>query len=291
MKNPRTPLVRLAAVLSFALVITGCASPPATPAPVAAWAMPVETLVAPPLPPATPGAFAQSTTTAAPPGPRPNPDIIPVIQSGTQGRHTAFLARIQQGPIDLLFMGDSITDFWNTTGQPVWTQYYGNLHAADFGINADKTQNVLWRLQNGEGQGFSPKVVVLMIGTNNLGVVKRGTPDSAWRGTNAEAIEGVTAVVTELRQDFPAAKILLLGIFPRGDDLLAMAQIPEVNKGLARLDDQHHVFYLDITPQFLGPDGQINLAYFQARDHLHPSLAGYTVWAEAMKDLLAKLLQ
>jgi lysophospholipase L1-like esterase len=205
----------------------------------------------------------------------------------------------QLGGIDVLFVGDSITDFWigvsnngrTATGKAVWDANFAPLKAADFAYSADKTQNVLWRLQNGEGQGFSPKVVVLMIGTNNLGVTTRRTPASAWRGTNMEAIEGVTAVVAELRKDFPPAKILLLGIFPRGDDLLAMAQIPEVNKGLARLDDQQHVFYLDLTPKFLGPDGQINMAYFQKADHLHPSAAGYAVWAAGMKDLLAKLMQ
>jgi lysophospholipase L1-like esterase len=297
MKDFTSPCFRFAAILALVLVLSGCTNLPASadkaaaaPTPAVSLAMPVETLVAP-LPATTADGFVQSTTTAAPPGPRPNPDTIPVIQRGTDNRHASFLARIQQGPIDVLFLGDSITDFWNTRGSAVWDQYYGKLNAANFGINADKTQNVLWRLQNGEGQGFSPKVVVLMIGTNNVGVTTRRTPASPWRGTNMEAIAGVTAVVAELRKDFPSAKILLLGIFPRGDDLLAMQQIPEVNRGIARLDDRQHVFYLDITAKFLGPDGQINLDYFQAADHLHPNAAGYAVWAEAIKEPLAELLK
>jgi len=246
-----------------------------------------------PAPVTLPSGYKPSTTTALPPGPRANPGIQPIIQRGTDARHASFLALAQKGDIDLLFLGDSITDFWRTNGRgaAVWAQYYGNLKAANFGINADRTQNVLWRLQNGEGQGFSPKVVVLMIGTNNIGVTTRNTPASPWRGTSAEAVEGVTAVITELRKDFPNAKILLLGIFPRGDDLLAMQQIPEVNRGIAKLDDQKHVFYLDIGPKFLGPDGLINPDLFQTSDHLHPTAAGYTVWAESIKDLLAKLMK
>jgi lysophospholipase L1-like esterase len=290
MNTPSIPPWRLLGALGLVLLVSACATDSTAPSKTAAAPEPAPLMVAPP-PATTVDGFVQSTTTAAPPGPRPNPDIVPAIQRGTDNRHAAFLARIKQGPIDLLFLGDSITDFWNTRGKAVWDKYYGALNAADFGINADRTQNVLWRLQNGEGQGFAPKVVVLMIGTNNIGVTRRGTPDSPWRGTSAEAVEGVTAVVAELRKDFPAAKVLLLGIFPRGDDLLAMQQIPEVNRGLSKLDDQTHVFYLDIGPKFLGPDGQINLALFQAADHLHPSPAGYTVWAEAMNDLLTKLLR
>ncbi len=280
MNYPVPVFLRWFCSISFTLALAGCADAP-EPAPI----------MTAPAPVTLPNGFKPSTTTQAPPGPRVNPGITPAIQRGTDGRHTNFLARAKQGNIDLLFVGDSITDFWNTRGKPVWDQYYGNLNAADFGINADRTQNVLWRLQNGEGQGFSPKVVVLMIGTNNIGVTTRNTPSSPWRGTSAEAIEGVTADVNELRKDFPDAKIILLGIFPRGDDLLAMQQIPEVNRGLAKLDDQKHVFYLDIGPKFLGPDGQINPDLFMASDRLHPTPAGYTVWAEAMKDLLARLMK
>ncbi len=299
-------LLRLAGVAGLAIFLSGCATlapashPADAPTPAVVSAMPVETLVAPP-PATTVGGFVQSTTTAAPPGPRPNPAIIPVPQNGQnyQTVHQKLVQQAQQGGIEVLFVGDSITDFWigvsnngrTATGQAVWDANFAPLKAADFAYSADRTQNVLWRLQNGEGQGFSPKVVVLMIGTNNLGVTTRRTPDSPWRGTNAEAIAGVAAVVAELRKDFPAAKILLLGIFPRGDDLLAMQQIPEVNKGIAKLDDRQHVFYLDITAKFLGPDGQINLDYFQAADHLHPNAAGYAVWAEAIKKPLAALLK
>ncbi len=282
MNYPSSVHLRRICALSVILVLAGCAIAPAPePAPI---------MTAPP--PATlPNGYVQSTTTQGPPAPRPNPAVVPVIQRGTDARHVSFVAIAQKGDIDLLFMGDSITDFWRSTGKTVWDKYYGNLKAANFGISADKTQNVLWRLQNGEGQGFSPKVVVLMIGTNNIGVTTRGQPSSPWRGLSSEAVAGVGADVAELRKDFPDAKIILLAVFPRGDDLLAIQQIPEVNRGIAKLDDQKHVFFLDIGPKLLGPDGLINPDLYQTRDRLHPTAAGYTVWAEAMKDLLAKLMK
>lgn len=298
MKSPTAVFKPLFAFAGLALLLAGCASPNTTQSAVGIGhiAPPV------PVPPAfTPQAQANPrpsqawpvTTTAQPPGPRENPAIVPVIQRGTDGKHQSYVALAQKGDIDLLFMGDSITDFWHTRGKEVWDHYYGNMKAANFGINADRTQNVLWRLQNGEGQGFSPKVVVLMIGTNNTGVLSRSPSavPSGWRNTNAEAVEGITAIVTELRKDFPNAKILLLSIFPRGDDALAMQQIPEINHAIAKLDDEQHVFYLDVTKNFLGADGQINPDYFQLSDRLHPTPAGYVVWAESMKPMLEKLMK
>jgi beta-glucosidase len=245
MKSPHSSVERLLSLLAGTLILAGCASSDAGKTTAAPEPAPIMTA-----PPAAtlPNGFVQSSTTAAPPGPRQNPGVVAAPRPGGWAqRHQNFAAQAQKGDIDVLFMGDSITDFWATNGKAVWAQNYAPLKAANFGISADRTQHVLWRLQNGEGQGFTPKVVVLMIGTNNIGVETRRTPASAWRGTSAEAIEGVTAVVNELRKDFPNAKILLLSIFPRGDDLLAMQQIPEVNRGLAKLDDQKHVFYLDVT--------------------------------------------
>jgi lysophospholipase L1-like esterase len=198
-----------------------------------------------------------------------------------------------QGGIDVLFLGDSITDFWigvsnssRATGKAVWDANFAPLKAADFGYTADRTQHVLWRLQNGEGEGFMPKVIVLMIGTNNTGVERNtGAP----RNSIPETIDGVTAVVQELRKRFADSKILLLGIFPRSDDQLARSQIPVINQALAKLDDQKHVFFLDIGAKFLDADGNIPVDIMA--DHLHPTAKGYQIWADAIKEPLAKLLQ
>jgi lysophospholipase L1-like esterase len=206
-------------------------------------------------------------------------------------RHEAFVAEARRGDIKVLFLGDSITDFWRDTnpqrgGKAVWDREYAPLKAANFGISADRTQNVLWRLGHGEAEGYQPKVVVLMIGTNNTGLERDGTP----RNTPAELVEGVTAVVRELRARFPDAKILFLAIFPRGEkDSPQRAQVAEVNRELAKLNDGQHVFFLDIGGRFLDAEGNIPRDIMP--DLLHPSLKGYEIWADAIRGPLQELLK
>src|SRR5690242_12067901 len=115
-------------------------------------------------------------------------------------RHQGFVAEAKKGGIDLLFMGDSITDFWRNRGSNVWNHYYAPLHAANFGISGDRTQHVLWRMANGELDDIKPKVVVLMIGTNNTGKERDKT---TIRNTVPETIEGVQAVVADIRRRLP----------------------------------------------------------------------------------------
>lgn len=216
--------------------------------------------------------------------PRPNSATIPSLASGFQSKHNAYVELAKRGDIEVLFMGDSITDFWrNTTGayagRPVFDKYYGAMKVANFGIAGDTTQGVLYRLQNGEGQGFQPKAIMLMIGTNNTG----------GRNSAPEIAEGIGAVVLEMRKDFPDAKILLLGIFPRsGANDPVRSTIAEINQRIAKLDDGKHVFYLDIGAKFL--DDQGNIPREIMSDGLHPSPKGYEIWAEAVKEPLAKLL-
>lgn len=206
-------------------------------------------------------------------------------------RHEAFVAEAKQGGIQVLFLGDSITDFWRDTnpqrgGKAVWDREYAPLHAANFGISGDRTQNVLWRLEHGEADGYQPKVVVLMIGTNNTGLERDGTP----RNTTAEVVEGVTAVVHELRGKFPDAKILFLAIFPRGErDSPQRVQVAEVNQALAKLNDGQHVYFLDIGRRFLDAEGDIPRDIMP--DLLHPSLKGYEIWADAIRGPLLQLLK
>jgi lysophospholipase L1-like esterase len=195
-------------------------------------------------------------------------------------RHEGFVADAQRGNIDLLLHGDSITDWWlQDANKPVFDKYFGNIHTANFAVAGDTTQGVLWGLHNGEGQGFQPKAVMLMIGTNNTG-----------GNTAPEIAEGVGAVVMELRHDFPSAKILLLAIFPRsmpGDPV--RDKIAEVNKIIARLDDQQHVFYMDIGSQFLDEKGVFLPDSFRA-DNLHPQAKGYDIWGQAVSAKLAQLM-
>jgi lysophospholipase L1-like esterase len=221
--------------------------------------------------------------------PRLNSATVPFLQSGFQAKHAANAEIAKQGNIDVLFMGDSITDFWrnatgNYAGKPVLDKYWGDLKVANFGIAGDTTQGVIYRLQNGEGQGFSPKAIMLMIGTNNTGFNGMGG------NTAAEIAEGVGAVVMELQKDFPNAKILLLGIFPRSTAKDPVrATLAEINTIISKLHDGKTVFYLDIGSKFLDADGNISKEVMS--DALHPTTNGYEIWAEAVKEPLANLLK
>jgi len=196
-------------------------------------------------------------------------------------RHEGFVAQAQQGNIDLLLHGDSITDWWlQDANKPVFDKYFGSMRTANFAIAGDTTQGVLWGLRNGEGQGFQPKAVMLMIGTNNTGA-----------NTAPEIAEGVGAVVMEMRRDFPNAKILLLAIFPRsvpGDPV--RDKIAEVNRIIQKLDDKQHVFYMDIGQKFLDEKGVFLPDAFRA-DNLHPQAKGYDIWGQAVSAKLAELMK
>jgi lysophospholipase L1-like esterase len=196
-------------------------------------------------------------------------------------RHEGFVATAKQGNIDLLLHGDSITDWWQLeANKPVFDKYFGSIRTANFAVAGDTTQGVLWGLRNGEGQGFQPKAVMLMIGTNNTG-----------QYTGPEIAEGVGAVVTELRRNFPSAKILLLAIFPRavpGDPV--RDKIAEVNRIISRLDDGKNVFYLDIGQKFLDDKGVFLPDSFRP-DNLHPQAKGYEIWGEAVSAKLSELMK
>lgn len=215
--------------------------------------------------------------------PQPNTAVMPALAAQFQAKHRANLEVARAGEANILFMGDSITDFWRNpegafAGKPVADKYFSQWKVANFGIAGDTTQGVLYRLQNGEGKGFSPKAVMLMIGTNNTA-----------RNTAAEIAEGVGAIVLQLQRDFPDAKILLLGIFPRGragDPV--RATIADINKTVARLHDGNKVHYLDIGAGFLDAAG--NIPQDVMSDGLHPSGKGYEIWANAVIAPLSALM-
>jgi lysophospholipase L1-like esterase len=214
--------------------------------------------------------------------------INPVpLGAGWLKRHEGFVQEARKGGIDILFMGDSITDFWRSRGSNVWNKYYAPRHAANFGINGDRTQHVLWRMDHGELDGIHPKVVVLMIGTNNTG--KERNSDTI-RNTVPETIAGVQAVVSDIRVRLPKSKILLLAIFPRGDGgLEQQAQIDRINPVLARLDDGKMIKFLDIGKKFLEADGTLPTSVMP--DLLHPNEHGYEIWADAMNPTLDEMLK
>jgi lysophospholipase L1-like esterase len=206
-------------------------------------------------------------------------------------RYQKLRERAKQGDIDVLFLGDSITEHWTTAapkgGREVWERHFAPLKAANLAISGDRTQNVLWMLDQGLVDGLNPKVVVIMLGTNNTGLERDG---KTVRNTVPEVIEGVKTVVASVRKRLPESKILLLGIFPRGAtaEHFQRQQVAEINAGISGLGDGKHIHYLDITDKFLSADGSLGKEVMP--DFLHPNEAGYQIWADAIEQPLKKLL-
>ncbi len=191
-------------------------------------------------------------------------------------------ARLKQGNVQLLMLGDSITEGWDKGGRALWDERFEPLGAVNLGYGGDRTEHLLWRLQNGELDGISPKAAVVMIGTNNTGLRRDGP---------AMTVAGIRAVLDELRARQPQMKILLLGIFPRdaqpGTEARRINQA--VNDRIAEFADGEHIFYQDIGDQFLDSEGRLSADIMP--DYLHPNEQGYQIWADALMPLVSPLLK
>ena len=164
-----------------------------------------------------------------------------------KGRHDGFVTIAKKGDIDVLLMGDSITDWWRSNGKEQYKKFWEPLKSANFGVAGDTTQGVLWGMDNGELEGYTPKLMMLMIGTNNIG-----------RNTPAEIADGIKAVVDRFHTKHPQAKVLLLGVFPAARPMQAKrTSVNDINKIIAKYDDGKFIYYLDIGPKFLAMDGSI----------------------------------
>lgn len=203
----------------------------------------------------------------------------PVPRDGNwMERHEQINARAKKGDIDLIFLGDSITQGWNDN--EVWKKYYGHRKAANMGIGGDRTQHVLWRLDHGNIDGLHPKLVVLMIGTNN---------SNGQDNTAEEIAAGIKAIVAKLGERLPETKVLVLAIFPRGEGPNAQRdKNAEASKLASAAADGKRVFYLDIGEKFLDKDGKLSKEIMP--DYLHLSPAGYQIWAEAIEPQVKELL-
>lgn len=184
-----------------------------------------------------------------------------------------------KGNVDVLFLGDSITEGWP---KAEWDSHFGQYRAANFGIGGDHTGNVLWRLQNGGMDKLRPKVVVLLIGTNNFGLCGEAP---------GQVFQGISSVVASLRQLYPDAKILLNAVLPvePKPDHPRRLNVAKLNRDVARLDDGKHVFYRDYGPLFVQPDGTISPAVMP--DYLHLTEKGYRIWGNALRPDIARLLK
>jgi lysophospholipase L1-like esterase len=199
-------------------------------------------------------------------------------------RHLAMNERVKKGNLDLLMIGDSITHWWDKEGEgggkEIWDQYYKKRNAVNLAISGDRTEHVLWRLENGNIDGISPKLAVLMIGTNN----HSSSPAEV-------TARDIRLIVAKLRRKLPETKVLVLGIFPRGgnDDDTARQKNMTVNQLIANIgDDDEKVHYQDIGDAFL--DGR-RIRGDLIPDGSHPNQKGYAAWAEAMEPVIAQLLE
>lgn len=209
---------------------------------------------------------------------------VPRADRNSQIAHAQLVEKAKSGRIDLYFVGDSITRRWGTT-DAIWRTMFenwkANFHgwnAGNFGWGADSTQNILWRLQNGELDGVNPKVIVLLAGTNNIGA-----------GQSAEAVaEGVNAILLTCRQKAPKATIILTAILPRNDRMEYIPVIEQTNVLLKKLADGKKIRFLNVNPNLANRDGV--LIPGMTIDNLHLSVKGYQVWADGLNPILLKLL-
>jgi lysophospholipase L1-like esterase len=215
----------------------------------------------------------------------------PRADQNSQVAHQQLLAKAKQGGIDVYFEGDSITRRWGATDYPRllenWRANFFGWNAADFGWGADRVENILWRLENGELDGVNPKVIVLLAGTNNVGST---VPPEGAAPLVEDVTKGLRAVMQVMQLKAPAAVIIVMGIFPRNDSMAVMPEIEAINANLARMADGHKVRYLNINDRLADSSGKLREGMMDARDKLHPTAVAYQVWAEALKPLFTELL-
>ena len=214
--------------------------------------------------------------------------VKPVVQDAKWAqkwwmpRHKEKLAlKEKMGKVDLVFLGDSITHAWDNKGQKVWQQYYAKRNALNIGFSGDRTEHVLWRLNHGAVDGINPKLLVLMIGTNNTGHRMDKAEDTAL---------GIETILETLEDKLPDTKVLLLAVFPRGEkaDHKMRVRNTEINNIIKNFADNKRVFWFNINDKFLEKDGTLSKTVM--KDLLHPNQDQYKVWAEAIEPQVKKLM-
>lgn len=210
----------------------------------------------------------------------------PRTDKNSQLAHEQLIEKARQDHVDVYFIGDSITRRWGATDYPQflahWNKTFFGWNAGDFGWGADRIQNMLWRLENGEFEGVKPKVIVILAGTNNIG---HGPVNDA---KVAEVTDGIKALIDFCQHRAPSATIILTAIFPRNDSPGLMPGIERINHDLAGLADGKAVRFLNVNDKFADADGV--LFEGMTMDKLHPSLKGYEAWAAGLRPILTELL-
>lgn len=230
----------------------------------------------------------QEKGSAAPAADRP----APRADANSQLAHRQLLEKRKKGRIDVYFLGDSITRRWGTSDEQYraflenWRQNFYGWNAADFGWGGDTTQNILWRLEEGELDGVNPKVIVVMAGTNNVG---NASPQGPEDPRVADTTRGIRAVLDLCRRKAPAATVVLMGITPRNDNMAVMPLIERINENISKFADGKRVRYLNINGRLADGEGRLYEG-MAAKDGLHLDVKGYQVWADALKPILSELL-
>lgn len=214
---------------------------------------------------------------------------VPRTDRNSQIAHAQLLKKAKQGRIDIYFEGDSITRRWGATDYPEllanWNQNFFGWNAANFAWGADTAQNILWRLNDGELDGVNPKVIVLLAGTNNVG--NRVIPDRE-EARIEDITKGIAAILELMQTKAPEATIIVMGIFPRNDNIAVMPAINKINQNLSKLADGEKIRYLNINDKLADSDGR--LFDGMTVDKLHPSIKAYQIWADALKPIFHELL-
>jgi lysophospholipase L1-like esterase len=211
----------------------------------------------------------------------------PRTDKNSQVAHEQLVEKAKRGGIDLYFVGDSITRRWGCSDPQYaellanWRANFFGWNAGDFGWGADQTQNILWRLENGELDGVNPKVIVILAGTNNVG--PRPKADAV-----EEVTRGLKAIVDVCRRKAPGATIILTAIFPRNDNMAAVPAINRINDNLAKMADGKAVRFLNVNDKLADKEGRLFEGMMM--DKLHPTVKGYQVWADGLKPILTELL-
>jgi len=246
----------------------------------------------------SPSTAAAATTNSGVTSPRPGgfhggfggpaDKAVPRQDANSQIAHQQLVGKARQGGIDIYFIGDSITRRWGTSDPQYrenldnWNTNFFGWNAADFGWGADRIENILWRLENGELDGVNPKIIVVLAGINNVGTVP---------GDDAK-IENITrglqAIVNVCRQKAPGATIILTGLFPRNDSLAVIPTINQINENLARMADGKTVRHLNVNDKLADQDGRLFAG--MSKDKLHPTVKGYQIWADGLKPIFTELL-
>lgn len=216
----------------------------------------------------------------------PADKAAPRTDRNSQIAHEQLLEKAKKGGIDIYFEGDSITRRWGASDYPEflanWTTNFFGWNAADFGWGADRIENMLWRLENGELDGVNPKIIVILAGINNVGTFPGGD-------AKVENISrGLKALVSICQQKAPNAVIILTGMFPRNDNMAVVPTINSINDNLAKLADGKKIRYLNLNDKLADKDGK--LFEGMSKDKLHPSLKGYQIWADGLKPIFTEIL-